>query len=62
MGLKLYEVKWLGFEKTTMEPLANLVDATGAIKTFEDERRMVDAVEKAAAQGVRDARYSTPLF
>jgi hypothetical protein len=56
MGLKKYEVKWVGFAKTTMEPLANLVDATGAIKTFEDERRKQDADAKAAAQGIRDAR------
>jgi hypothetical protein len=56
MGLKKYEVKWVGFEKTTLEPLANLVDATGTIKTFEDERRKLDADAKAAAQGIRDAR------
>ena len=56
MGLKKYEVKWVGYEKTTFEPLANLVDATEAIKTFEDERKAIDAAAKVAAQAARDAR------
>jgi hypothetical protein len=56
MGLKKFEVLWVGFEKTTFEPLANLVDATEAIKAFEDERRKLDADAKVAAQAARDAR------
>jgi hypothetical protein len=55
-GLKKFEVKWVGYEKTTMEPLANLVDATAAIKDYEDERKNMEAAHKAAAQAEKDAR------
>ena len=55
-GLKKYEVKWVGFEDTTFEPLADLVDATALVKEFEDKQKALDLAAKAAAKAAKDAR------
>ena len=56
LGVRIYEVKWVGYEKTTEEPLANLVNATEEVKAFEDARRAADAAAKEAAQLAKEAR------
>ena len=61
LGLKKYEVKWVGYEETTLEPLANLVDATALVKEFEETQKAHDVATKAATKAAKEARCAASL-